>query len=643
MDEKPPSYEYEPIQHDQVRLVKFNHDKDRILAVFETFPFEGPIPPYHALSYSWMRDGSATDANGGHRVLETEKGPLRVLDTVHDFLRVVNSKGAAPDDIAWWWIDSICMNLKDVKERSEQVQLMGQIYRKADAVIVWLGEESEHTNRAVDFLQLLNTTVRQETFHPGSESEVRRTFQQHHYQADWLALQSLFQRRWWSRIWTLQEYAINESATFWWGSRSFSRYAVEGALIGADQCTAVPFKATSAFRHGFGRRRIQILQKKRQEAANKLHMSVVALAAYSSCFEAADDRDRLYGVKGLATDSSLLEVDYSCNVEETYLRFVRAFIERYQSLDIICFASIYSSLPGSALPSWVPDWRAKMVYPLSVPLMVSQSAKPHIGNLRPFALTVEDPGNPSLYYAASKDSSAVYTFKGSTLVVRGTILDMVDGLAGSRNADLVQCCAQTNLTKATSECIPASDIIRSVCKSLVLGRKDRFLRFAMPTNEFYHDFMWLCLQTMMGSPSLVPREFQEWYNCTKSLLIHGRTFENLVCDSNEAVDIGSDSIAPNKDEYISETFFGRFFDTIVRMSLRLMVTPSGRVGLVSEKVRKGDLIVVLFGCSVPVLLRQSGDAGEGTFTLVGECFLDGCMDGEGLAGGHSSEREFCIE
>jgi hypothetical protein len=91
-----------------------------------------------------------------------------------------------------------------------------------------------------------------------------------------------------------------------------------------------------------------------------------------------------------------------------------------------------------------------------------------------------------------------------------------------------------------------------------------------------------------------------------------------------------------------DTFFGRFFDTIVRMSLRLMVTRSGRIGLVSEKVRKGDQVVVLFGCSVPVLLRPSGNEGGETFSLVGECFLDEFMDGAGLAGDDRLERDFCI-
>ncbi|KAL6859524.1 heterokaryon incompatibility protein domain-containing protein [Trichoderma novae-zelandiae] len=640
MDKNRVSYKYEPLQRDQARLVKFNYDSNRISAVFKTIPLQGPATPYYALSYSWLSESPAPDATEGHYVLETDKGQLRVLETVHDFLRVLRLKGAGFDD-AWWWIDSLCINLADVKERSQQVQLMGQIYHNSQAVIIWLGEETDHTDRAIDFIQLLDKTVKQQRHRPGSD-EISRTFQQASYQSHWAALASFFQRRWWSRIWTLQEYAISADTSFWWGLRSCSRSAIEGALIAADQCTSGAFKQTPAFRHGFNRRRVHTLHTKGQAMAkNKLQMSLVALAAYSSCFEATDDRDRLYGIKGLATDTCFLAVDYSCSVEDTYLRFARAFIEHHKSLDVICFASIYSSLPGSALPSWVPDWRAR-TDPLSVPLMVSQSARPHVGNLRPLALAIDEPGDQSPCYAASKDSAAVYRFKGSKLVARGTIVDVVDGLAGSRNAQLVQCSAQPNVAEVASGRVSASEILRSMCRSLVLDRKDRFLRFAMPADEFFHDFMWLCGQLMSNSASLVPKEFRDWYDCTKSLLMHGRSFDDVLHESNEAVDIGSSSSAPNRDEYIFDSFFGRFFDTVVRMSLRLMVTRNGRIGLVSEKAAKGDLVCVLFGCSVPVLLRRSGDEEEGTFTLIGECFLDGFMDGAGLGDDNRPERDFCI-
>jgi hypothetical protein len=257
---------YTAIQHDQVQLVKFinSHDGDHTSAILKTFPLEGPIPPCYALSYTWLCDNSGAAKT---HVLQIEKQQLPVLDALHPFFDVLSSKGALLDD-TWWWIDSICINLADTEERSHQVQLMEQIYRNADSVIIWLGEGSDDTDRAIDFIELLNKTIRQQPCRPGPE-EIRSIFQQDHYHPHWVALTNFFQRRWWSRIWTLQEYAIPVSVSFWCGMRNVSRSTMEGALIGADQCSSIAFKGTPAFRYGFNRRRIQRLYENGQKLGTK--------------------------------------------------------------------------------------------------------------------------------------------------------------------------------------------------------------------------------------------------------------------------------------------------------------------------------------------------------------------------------------
>lgn len=48
------------------------------------------------------------------------------------------------------WADAVCINQSGVEERSEQVALMGEIYRKACQVVVWLGPEpTSHRRNAV--------------------------------------------------------------------------------------------------------------------------------------------------------------------------------------------------------------------------------------------------------------------------------------------------------------------------------------------------------------------------------------------------------------------------------------------------------------------------------------------------------------
>lgn len=640
------TFVYKPIQPGQVRLVRFAHHGDHISAGLRAFSLDGQTPFYNALSYTWLDGNTGPPRN---HVLQVEGQRLPVLDSLQPFFHALRANAPLFDRV-WWWIDSICIDLENPQERAHQVQLMGSIYHNARQTICWLGELSDATSLAFDFMEILSEAQKQRTY-----LQIRSMFQQDRYQPHWAALTSFFQWKWWTRIWTVQEYAIPAgSLLFWHGTRSVDRATVVGALRAANLCTTHPFKETLAFRHAWNRKRLQLLQElgsRPPEAHTFRGMSLTALAAYTSCFEATDDRDRLYGVRGLANDARFLKVDYSLSVEEVYFRFVKSFIHHYKSLDVICFASIYGPPPGSSLPSWVPDWRTK-VDPLVVPLMVSQSARTHIGNVRPQSQWgVVEPSALFACYAASMNIAAVYRFEGSALLARGAVLDTVGGLAGSRNTELVQGTSESDSSDPRpSSMDPTADslseILNSVCKCLVMDRKDRYLRMHMPAGDYLREFVWFCAQLMRTetTTSPVPKEFHEWFARTKSLRIQGQSLESILRHSKEMADVATPSLpsdAPNQDEDIQDTFFNRFFDNVVRMSLRLMVTHNGHIGLTTEKAMKGDLVCVLLGCSVPVLLRRKSE-NEHTWTFIGECFLDGFMNGECLKQASFVERTFHI-
>jgi hypothetical protein len=56
------------------------------------------------------------------------------------------------------------------------------------------------------------------------------------------------------------------------------------------------------------------------------------------------------------------------------------------------------------------------------------------------------------------------------------------------------------------------------------------------------------------------------------------------------------------------------------------------VGFAPPKTEDGDVVVILFGCSVPVVLRPTGNGPDtsGEFQFVGEAYIHGRMDGEAL-------------
>ncbi|KAI3326306.1 hypothetical protein HD806DRAFT_532954 [Xylariaceae sp. AK1471] len=58
---------------------------------------------------------------------------------------------------------------------------------------------------------------------------------------------------------------------------------------------------------------------------------------------------------------------------------------------------------------------------------------------------------------------------------------------------------------------------------------------------------------------------------------------------------------------------------------KFCVTENGRFGQMPLDSLPGDCICVLVGGEVPFVIRPTGC---GTYTLIGECYVDGIMDGE---------------
>jgi hypothetical protein len=98
-------------------------------------------PSFETLSYVWgdpkdtipiVLDGHIFDVTTN---LESALRHLRWEDAVRSL-----------------WIDAICIDQRDVRERGHQVQLMGEFYRAAERTTVWLGGEFEHTGLAFEYL-----------------------------------------------------------------------------------------------------------------------------------------------------------------------------------------------------------------------------------------------------------------------------------------------------------------------------------------------------------------------------------------------------------------------------------------------------------------------------------------------------------
>jgi hypothetical protein len=497
--------------------------------------------------------------------------------------------------------------------------------------VVWLGEQTDDSADAPDFIHFLSRV--NDAKH--STETLRTILLQDQYRDKWAALTAFFLRKWWTRVWTIQEFVIPVNVKFWYGSRCLTRDAIFAALCMGDRCNAPGFKDSIAFHHAFNRRRAWLLYEFARTSGKDVSLSLLALVAYFCDCEATNDHDRLYGLTGLCREDHGIDINYATSVDDTYLQFAKAFIAKHKSLDIITFASIFVATPGSSTPSWVPDWRRRR-QPLVIPLMASQSATDFLGNLRPPRLLNND--NVTVRYSASASRKADCKFVGSTLLAQGCVVDVISFIAGPHDSmasqELGQYMHDAHAIQSPFE------ILVSVCRSLVLGCGDRYMQHSMPIQPFLRDFTHLYFLVLSESQHLVHKEFRDWFQSVRSLTIHGRTLVSYLRANH---DEGTESwihTVPNQDEYIQDSFYGRFFDVVERLALRMMTTRAGRIGMVPHKAMQGDLICILFGCSVPILLRRSGLEDE--FVVVGECYLDNCMEGEALEHPDFVERTLVI-
>jgi hypothetical protein len=99
------------------------------------------------------------------------------------------------------WVDAVCINQNDFQERNHQVMQMGQIYSKAERVVVWLGESNEDSKIAIDFLVKTGAGTRWTLLPHASVLEEDATIQGNKQLS---AVESLCARQYWRRLWIIQ-------------------------------------------------------------------------------------------------------------------------------------------------------------------------------------------------------------------------------------------------------------------------------------------------------------------------------------------------------------------------------------------------------------------------------------------------------
>ncbi|RYN56718.1 hypothetical protein AA0114_g2854 [Alternaria tenuissima] len=292
----------------------------------QTYGFWSP-PPYIALSYTW-------GANATYTNIEINRVKVLVRENLWDFLHQQLLHG----NYGPFWIDALCIQQSEVHERNHQVRMMDSIYMKARLVLVWLGKESDHSDLAMRTLvdwQWCNLSTIRYIFANKNKTSNTLVMRGMKGVTTWnskevLSVSSLCKRRYWSRMWIIQEVVHAERVEIHCGSEILEWYKFEQlyyyvSIISRDhEEMETPFYNAVRSSPAMSIVKIRALNEAPERNAYFLSgrprdIAIDSLMETYSAHECEDIRDKVYAVVGIAKYGSAIVVDYRKSAKDVLL------------------------------------------------------------------------------------------------------------------------------------------------------------------------------------------------------------------------------------------------------------------------------------------------------------------------------------
>jgi hypothetical protein len=307
---------------------------------------------YAAISYTWADESGnqalerdiiiCSDALLGSRITKVTVNCDLALRRVRDTIKS-----------RMLWIDTLCIDQANAVERGHQVQQMQRIYANAATVYAYIGEAAD---RSDDLLDALN-----EYKLGGALRQIPVAVQPQRARS-WL--DAFLRRRWFTRVWCLQEVGMAQRVEVMCGDKTIlwsqlvmadlQRFRVDPSAR-TNSAYTDPYEYYGAFPL------ILQLPMKGKQPPNKLYSLLEA--ARTSC-DATDQRDRVYALLGLLelADDEKIAPDYELTVAEVYNRTTAHIITHYKTLDFLSQAELRGHVPqpkSTSLASWAIDWTSR--------------------------------------------------------------------------------------------------------------------------------------------------------------------------------------------------------------------------------------------------------------------------------------------
>jgi hypothetical protein len=549
------------------------------------------------------------------------------------------------------WTDAICIDQENENEKTDQVQLMFEIYKRSVETIVWLGPSGNHTRVAVNTVKEIGAHFSKYYFGDFPELSIRSSaspeprndgvnqpdllfrslksllncnnpsddtgqslnqfftsLSEHIAKAGQdevspilIGLRDIWTRAWWHRIWVIQEYVSARRIRFfcgyghvtseemWLTATLYRAYADNfiNQTLAAKNQQYLPAFTTYDYPKMIDFRH----GRKNQVLGCSLDSILRTVHGLVQLQSPSDPRDNVYSLLGLAADTLGIIPDYSKNLKDVFFEVTRQIVLGKEGTRALVLCNPPKSLPD--LPSFVIDWQ-----------------------------TIGD----NLFYYLKH--AGLHCFE--------------------RSVDVKFCSTRTNhcglgawhlhLTGATL------GIVQSV--TISLGNVEQQVR---------HD-----LREEMEEYDFKARLWQEWirvhYNFFRDLLQDIPSLDAIVATEDIVAIFANSMGITNRPElrnavatalqaepeqaiqsWSHRVWLSRI-DILYRHrspEARLFATANGSFGHVTAPVQPTDHLVVFYGCSIPFIIREKEHR---TYQIVGPCVLPQLLKGEAPSAGLGAEE-----
>ena len=673
--------------------------RSHLSCVLETFSLDA-CPSYRCLSYTWgpalingaeNGEPSATTRFELNLRAEETAGILSIGENLFDALCQLSSSSFGPTQ--YMWIDAICIDQDNLKERSSQVSMMGTIYSGAKKVIVWLGKDmADFSNFAWFHSDALASEYLQGSETDGimERTNVKAPIFQGAYSTEpgilekWQSYRRFFeQRRWFNRAWVVQEVTLARSSDIevWCGNErlwwiNMVAFALGLELTGLGSYLQTMGNKVKAQSIGAEVVRLGLLQEfcergavvQESNGGDVVKLSELPMEAYDVTdsegwrhaflqdvlailrqFDSFDPRDKVYAALGIVGrflprgSRPFIYPEYETPFREVFEYTTKFLLEHLPYLSVLALVEDPSRRKTVNLPSWVPDFCRQQAH-------------------ASFRAATQTRYNAS----AGQPPGPFWSVKDSILTLRGGCLDTVAQLGISMAGPAEEPSLSGPWLLDTLEVMDDALRLCSTLDPTYINGKSRIQA--------------LCI-TMLADPAYRPADFLHQFRCVlvwnlgaasgsqvqrvKDLLesiVYRMTVLNELALSEEDILLTPQQVAlyttqhwakPDeltvelnaklKDVLESAKLFSLVFSK-TRVHRRLYTTSKGYIGLGPLSTQVGDEIWIIYDARMPLALRpqpENNNPPENAnqsreverFRLVGETYLHGFMYGEALKSG----------